>query len=422
LGFSGSGLSGIDSTSVAFVLCPRLNAAGRLAHPGKAVELLLCENYELASAKAEELNSLNTQRIEEERAIFGEIEALFEKDSSQLNERILILSGKDWHHGIVGIICSKMVARFGKPCAVISTDGDTAKGSFRSVKGFSVVSALKYCGDLLVNFGGHAGAGGLSVKDENISAFKERLLEYAKIHHESMPVPEVVADLCPDSHDITVENIENLDALQPFGEGNPVPVFYLPKCLIKNKRSLKDGKYVSFMVDYRGRELKILDFYRRYADFWYSSGDTVDLMVTFDINEYNGNRDISIKVVDIRLTGINQDKYFAAKNVYEKIKDDNPQEIDQKLYSRIIPDDSQIKATYDIIKNSFCLDEVLQKGQKSGINYCMLRVIIDIFEEMGLVQLNPATGSLKTCKTNRKADLEKSKVLTNLRKYYEQYN
>jgi single-stranded-DNA-specific exonuclease len=269
---------------------------------------------------------------------------------------------------------------------------------------------------LLIKYGGHTGAGGFSLEDGSFPEFKQKLLEYAGKFHDFMPPAEVTADLSPDAVSLTIENIEKLDALQPFGEGSPLPVFYLPNCIIKHKRPLKEGKYISFTAEYGGREFKILDFYRCYDDFWYKTGDSVDLMVTFGINEYNSSKNINAKIVDMRLSGINsaiQDKFFAAKSVYEKII--RNEEIDSKLYSRIIPSNSEMKKAYDIVKNSASIDEISQKALKAEINYCMLRVIIDVFLEAGLVEFNPVTGSIRIIKTEEKADFSKSAVLTKLK-------
>ncbi|MCL2035805.1 MAG: single-stranded-DNA-specific exonuclease RecJ [Oscillospiraceae bacterium] len=432
---AGLGESHIDSTALAFILCPRINAAGRLAHPGKAVELLLCENHEIASAKAEELNALNRQRVEEEREIISQIEKLLSENPRLLKQRVLVLSGKDWNPGIIGIIASRMVTRYGKPCVVITHEVasttakaeqeqraaaspsagclTTAKASCRSVGGFSVYEMLAFCGDLLVNFGGHAGAGGFSLESEKIEALTERIHEYARTRFTVMPELEVGADSIPNAHDINVENVEKLEMVQPFGEGNTVPIFYLPNCLIKSKRPLKEGKYISFTAEYQGRDFKVLDFSRSYADFWYKIGDMVDLMLNFSINEYNDSKDVSMKIVDIRLSGLSQDRFFLAKATYEQVVRD--EEIDGNLYSRIVPGDSDMKRAYDIIRNSGCLDEIVQRGVKSGINYCMLRVIIDVFEEMGLLTLNPVTGGIEMNKSGTKADLNKSEVLINLK-------
>jgi single-stranded-DNA-specific exonuclease len=307
-----------------------------------------------------------------------------------------------------------MVTRFGKPCVIITTDGSTAKGSCRSVKDFSIHEMLKHCGDLTIKFGGHSGAGGLTIEDKNIDSFRARVLQYAKDKFPTMPAAQVIADCCPESADITVDNVEKLDALQPFGEGNPLPIFCLTNCLIKYKRPLKEGKYTSFNVDYNGREFKVLDFSRQYADFWYKVGDSVDLMLNFSINEYNGSKDISMKIADIRLCGINQDRYFAAKNTYEQIARSEFEDIDSNLYQRIIPTNTDMKKVYDIIKDSFCLEQVSQSAVKSGINYCMLRVIIDVFTSAGLIEFNRVSGNIKVVK-GAKADLEKSDILVKLK-------
>jgi single-stranded-DNA-specific exonuclease len=410
------------SMTMAFTVCPRINAAGRFSDASKAVELLLCENHEIAAAKAQELNALNLQRGEEERRILAQIDEYLSANPALLNERMLFLaSGANtadtpgWHHGVIGIIASRMVNRTGKSCAVITRDGDCARGSMRSVGEFSSVAALTYSADLLTKFGGHAGAGGFSLESANVPAFKQRLAEYAATLA-GTPTVEISADCCPSADTLTLENIEALELLQPFGEGNPVPVFCMTDCRIKHKRPLKEGKYVSFTCEYLGREYKFLNFASRYADFWYKVGDTVDIMANIDVNEWAGARSISIKVIDMRLSGLlngaAQDRVFAAKEVYEAIK--RGEKIDEKLYPRIIPGDSDLKAAYNLIKDTFCLDEVVQRGILAGRNYCMLRIIVDVFAEVGLIEFEKAGCEYRVIK-GIKADLSKSEVLTNLK-------
>ncbi|MDR0197354.1 MAG: single-stranded-DNA-specific exonuclease RecJ [Oscillospiraceae bacterium] len=404
---------GMDAVSAAYVICPRINAAGRFSDPAKAAELLLCEDEQTAYDRASELNELNAARAEIERGITAEIQERLSADPSPLSERVLVLTGEDWHRGIIGIISAKMASRFDKPCVVISASGGTAKGSCRGVNGFSVHGMLKFCGDLLTRFGGHASAGGFTILSENIGAFKARALDYAKRYHDVMPAAEIRADGQPAPSDITVENIEKLNALQPFGEGNPVPVFYLPECAVKRKRPLKNGKYTSFDIEYKGLELKILDFSGVFADFWYKAGDIIDLMVSLGINEYNGVTGISVKMVDMRLSGLNQERYFAAKGAYEKIA--RGEEIDRKLINRVIPDDAKMKKVYDIVKNAPCLEEVAQRALKADVNYCMLRIILDMFSEAGLIEFNRSTGGIGLRETGEKADLSQSATFLKLR-------
>jgi single-stranded-DNA-specific exonuclease len=417
-----------DATKVTFIIVPRINAAGRLAHAGKAVELLLCESHELASAKAQELIALNTARIEEERRIIAEIEEYMKSAPNVLNERVLVLSGKDWHHGIIGIIASRMVERFGKPCVIVTTDSKTreSKGSFRSPTGFSAVDSLAYCKDLLSKFGGHAGAGGFSLDENAIPDFKKRLQKFAAAEFAEsgiLPLDEKAADVRPRPETLTVENIEKLEHLQPFGEGNPVPVFCLTQCLIKHKRPLKEGKFVSFTIEYiqgSRNEFKVLEFSRSYVDFWYKVGDVVDIMANIDVNEYNGVKSLSIKVVNMRLSFLpgTQDRFFAAKDTYEKIKRGETDDIDTKLFARIIPTDDHMKKAYNLLKNALCLEEVTQRGLLLKLNYCMLRVIIDIFVESGLMEFDAVTQYIKLLpqpQSGGKADLANAPTLIHLK-------
>jgi single-stranded-DNA-specific exonuclease len=410
-----------DSTTAAFMICPRINAAGRFATAGKAVELLLCENPEIANSKAAELNSLNVLRGEEERRILAEIEEHTAVNPGTLHERVLILANTppaaSWHHGVIGIIASRLVTRFGKPCVIITIEeSGIARGSMRSVGEFSAVAALTHCADLLTTYGGHTGAGGFSLNQADVPAFRKRLLEFAA--GEPVPVAEIIADCVPSPAELTLDAVAALERLQPFGEGNPVPVFCMTGCKIKHKRPLKEGKYVSFMCEYAGREYKFLDFATRYADFWYKIGDTVDIMANIDINEYNGTESLSIKVIDMKLSGVNWTdcataaRFFAAKDTYEAIK--RGEEIDSKLYSRIIPSDDDCKRVYNIIKDTFSLNEAVQRGLQSGLNYCMIRIIADVFAEVGIVKMNPVNGELGIVK-GVKADLSESELLSKLK-------
>ncbi|MCL2755180.1 MAG: DHH family phosphoesterase, partial [Oscillospiraceae bacterium] len=414
--------SAIDSQTIAFMLAPRINAAGRMERADIAADLLLCESEEFGYTQAARLTALNTARGEEEKRILEEINAQLAENPALLNERVLVLSGQGWHHGVIGIIAARMVTRFGKPCFVISRDehGGLSKGSARNVSGFSVIDALNTGKELLYKYGGHIGAGGFSLEEENIAEFTQRLYDFCQEQYSelgSSPVAQITADLSPDNSDLTVANVKGLAELGPFGEGNPVPVFYLAGCTITHKRPLKEGKYIAFTAQYRGTERKLLEFGKPYADFWYKIGDVVDVMVNIDINEYNGNESLSIKVIAMRLSGITrmQERFFAARDVYEQIAKRQYSKIDSALYARIIPDEACLKAVYDLLKScAFSVDEVVQRGLHGGMNYCMLRVAIDVFSEVGLIELNPVSGEFKLV-TGVKADLNKSALLGQLK-------
>jgi single-stranded-DNA-specific exonuclease len=284
---------------------------------------------------------------------------------------------------------------------------------------------LTFCSDLLEHFGGHSGAGGFSVTNENIPGLTARIQEFAKQNHNIMPIVEVVADSVPDAAELSVENVADLSALDPFGEGNPTPVICMKNCVIKHKKPLKDMEYTSFIVQYQNRDFKVLDFgrcYSHYSEFWYKAGDVVDIMVSPFVNDFSGHDEVNCKLIDIRLAGLTcvQDRYFAAKDIYERIR--REEEIDDKLYPRIIPSDDDMKKVYTIIKSTTCvdgvcltfIDELTQRGLAAGINYCMLRVTLDVFEQAGLIEINYSNGAIKTIK-HVKANLSESNVLVKLR-------
>ena len=420
----------IDATKIAFSIAPRINAAGRYSAAGKAVDLLLCENYGIATAKADELCQFNIRRTTEEREILNDIEERIAADPGILAGRLLILYGKNWNSGIIGIVCSKLVSKYRKPCVIISgnvREGEIdpyadnegkrlCKGSFRGVPPFSVHAALTECGDWLEKYGGHTLAGGFSILRENVNNFAQYLFRYTSVNHGDDPImATVTADLVPAPSDITVEQVRKLQELQPFGEGNRQPVFCLPQCRLKGKRSLKDGKYVSFTVDYQGLEIKVLDFSCTYAAFWYWANCYVDLMVTFEINEFNSVTSVNAMLVDMRLSAIEQDKVIAAKGVYDKFALKEYKRIDPALLPRITPTDEEMKQVYDILKHSRFLDEVLQKGLCVGVNYCKLRVAIDIFEEVKLIEVNYSSGLIRLNADAPKVSIADCDILRRLR-------
>jgi hypothetical protein len=171
---------------------------------------------------------------------------------------------------------------------------------------------------------------------------------------------------------------------------------------------------VSFTANYQGREFKFLQFYGTYADFWYKIGDTVDVMTNIDINEYNDVTSLSIKVLDMRLSGITevQERVFAARDVYERLT--RGEEIDPKLYSRITPADSDMRTVYDLVRNAFSLDEVIQRGLHSGLNYCMVRAAFDVLCELKLLEFCKATNGFRV-EAGKKVDLSASALLQKLK-------
>ncbi len=401
----------INSTSIAFTLCPRINAAGRYEHAARAVELFLCENNELAKSKAELLSQLNTKRREAEADIISEIEKQISENPSLLDQRVLIISGENWHHGVIGIVSARILEKYGKPNMIISFNGVEGRASARSIDGFSLYKLLTYCSDLLEKFGGHTKAAGFSIEKGNLETFKQRVYEYCAINHSNMPVHTINADFEISAKDLTEKNLDDVSLLEPFGENNPEPVFLFKNCIIKSTRALKNGKYTSFEIDFEGKSYKALCFSTAFADFIYNINDNVDIIGVPQLNEYQGKISIIIKVKDMRYCGFKQERYFNAISTYQKLR--LGENVDKKLLNRIIPNRDDMKTVFDIIKNNSNLEKAEIIALSQRINTCMFRVAVDSFEELGIIKLDKLSNNIKINK-GVKAKLSESELLKKL--------
>lgn len=406
----------VTSSLAAFTLCPRINAAGRFSHAKEAAELFLCDNPSLHRKMAENLTQLNHMRQEEEKKILSEIDEMTDKNPLILKQRVLILSGKGWSHGVIGIVASKLLSRYGKPVLIITEEGELSRGSARSVEGFSLFRMLTELSDYTVKFGGHTKAAGFTVETARTEEFKNAVYGYAKRNYTQMPLDSLKAEAVLSGAELTIENIESLDYFQPFGEGNPEPLFCLKNAVIKSTRSLKDGKYTAFNAEVDGREFKVLNFRCAYGDFPYGEGDSVDMLVNADINDYNGRRTVSLKLADIRKSGFSQERYFAAKSAYERLC--LGEDVTEVPPGRIIPDRETQKTVYDIIKRSSSLSACADMAADRGINYCLFRVTLDAFESVGLVRISEARDRTEKLRVSGKTDLDGCSLLQGLRKRF----
>lgn len=403
----------LSSTNVSFTVCPRINAAGRYGDPKIAAELLLSDDAPLADSRAERLCEMNTGRQNAEKEIMAQVMRELRENPALLNRRVLVVKGEGWNSGIIGIISARLLSKYGKPCIVLSVDGDTARGSARSTGELSLFDMLDSLKELLVRFGGHIKAAGLTIETEKIEELKRRIYEYSE-RLPAYPIDTLCADMEITAREMTLENIELLERMQPFGEQNPVPVFLLRCCVIKSVKPLKEGKYVSFGFSYQGLELRALSFNMSFAEFGYPVGASVDIMANIEINEYNERKSLCVRVRDIRLSGIAQDKFFAALQTYETLK--NGGTVEPRLLARIIPQLGDMKKAYDILKKSPGLEIAAETALASGINYCMFRVIIDVLEEFGLAEHDVSEGTVRLVPSESKADLTKSVCLNKLRR------
>ncbi|NLK70183.1 MAG: single-stranded-DNA-specific exonuclease RecJ [Clostridiales bacterium] len=411
-----SGLAGkeITSTSIGFMIAPRINASGRFGSPKQAVELLLCEDPDEAQRLANELNALNNERKKIENKIMLKIAEQVTENPEMLNERVLIFSGEDWHHGVIGIVASRMVERFGKPSFVITVEGDVARGSVRSFGEFSVFKCLEYCSELLLRYGGHKSAGGFSIATDKIPDFVEMVKQYALTYHDIMPDLTIEVDklLLPD--DINGENINSLKMLEPFGEGNRQPLFSIYGAIIDSIISLSNGAHTKLKLIYGNKYFYAMMFRTKVSDISMQKGEKWDFIVSLENNSYSDKTTCILLVKDYRKSGIKQLGYFSAKSIYEKYL--RGEEIPYEYYTKICPVRDEMIKVYKLIPSSgIDLDTLFMKLAASDINYCKMKATIDILRELNLVNYNAYEQKVSLIPAKRKVNLEESSCLKKLR-------
>jgi single-stranded-DNA-specific exonuclease len=301
------GLTGktIDSYQVAFMLAPRVNAAGRMSTPDIATRLLLATDNALeneARALAQQLNDENLKRQQEEADLVAQARKAIETDPAVGAHNVLVVGGAGWHRGVIGIAASKLVDAYHKPAIVLSIDGDVAHGSCRSIPDFDMLDALERCADLFVKFGGHRQAAGLTMEAGRVPEFRERINGWAdEVLHPDQLRPRLRIDAPLSLNGITHDLVRGLDALGPFGMGNPRPVFHAaPVEIVDGPRTLKE-RHLKMTFSQQGRRFRAIAWRAaERADFLEKHRAGVNLAFSLDRNEYQGETYLELNVCDIR--------------------------------------------------------------------------------------------------------------------------
>ena len=301
------GLTGktIDSYQVAFMLAPRVNAAGRMSTPDIATRLLLATDSSLeneARTLAQQLNDENLKRQQEEADLVAEARKAIETDPAVGAHNVLVVGGPGWHRGVIGIAASKLVDTYHKPSIVLSIDGDVAHGSCRSIPDFDMLDALERCSDLFVKFGGHRQAAGLTMESARVPEFRQRINRWAdEVLHPDQLRPRLRIDAPLSLNGITHDLVRGLDALGPFGMGNPRPVFHAaPVEIVDGPRTLKE-RHLKMTFSQQGRRFRAIAWRAaERAEFLEKHRSGVNLAFSLDRNEYQGETYLELNVCDIR--------------------------------------------------------------------------------------------------------------------------
>lgn len=395
----------ITSESIGFGIAPRINSAARLGDPKQALTLLLCDDEEYAAEIAQELEELSLSRKEEDKRIMEEVERIIKEKPEILYQRVMVIWGEGWHNGVIGITAAKILEKYGKPCILISINGEEAKGSARSIEGFSIIDAISSCGDKLLRYGGHAMAAGLTVKTEALEAFCEGIQQYAEENYEEMPQYVQRIDRLLHPSEITVGEISKLSALEPFGCANESPVFAMRKLTVEGIYPIGDNKHIRLKLGRDGTAVSAVYFGVTAKNFPFKVGEVVDIAVACSINEYNGEERVTVRILDIRLSELRQEMIFDGKAAYEKYCKSGI------LDKENIPDREDFSVIYKYLRNCngyrFGYERLCERVSGEGINYCKMRLILDVFADEGLIEITNEDGTeiIEVAKYEGRADI-----------------
>ncbi len=407
----------VNSGLVGFGIAPRINAAGRIAHAMKAVDLLLADTAERAEALAVELCEINTHRQTEENRIAEQAYAMIEAQLADAAARgvpppsIIVLEEDGWMQGIVGIVASRITEKYGLPSILISFEGaitgdpsplDVGKGSGRSVKGLNLVDALADSRDLLVRFGGHELAAGLTVRRADIPDFRERINAYAADRlTEDMTAVRFEADCEAQMADLTMQLAEELEQLEPFGVGNQTPLFILRDAVVQKIIPLGAGKHTKLMIYRDGVILQAIWFSKSTTGLPFVAGDTVDVLFQLNINDYQGVRSLQLIVQDMRISEHYAEACRREEARLREVLSGAPITPEEHL----VPTREEIAGVFTVLRSDARLGNrsiserhLLERANRGGsvrepLGTVKLRLIIQILNEMGVCRVkDPIDG------------------------------
>ena len=297
-----SGYTKIDSNSISFGIAPRINACGRMGKAEDALELFLSKNYNEVSELAKRLNDYNKLRQDTEKEIYENAIKQIEQNKLDKNNSIIV-GGHNWHHGVIGIVSSKITEMYFKPSILLSFEEDgIGTGSGRSIPGFDLHEALTKCLDNVEKFGGHSMAVGLTVKKEKFEEFKKEFEQIATKSNVSEIIPVINIDAKIDFSAINKDMVESLKQLEPFGEGNKMPVFVFKNLKIDSIRALSEGKHLKLTLKEGNTVVNAIGFNIGNLADEYRIGDKIDVVGVLEVNSFNGVESLQINIKDIMRT------------------------------------------------------------------------------------------------------------------------
>ena len=413
----------LNSVAIGYTLAPRLNASGRMGCASLAAELLLTGDPARGEELAARLCQLNRERQTIEACISQECQELAEALPPE-RRYALVLAGKHWHQGVVGIVASRLAEKYSCPAFMICLQDGKGKGSCRSFGGFNLFAALEHCAGLLEGFGGHELAAGFTIREENISAFTAAMNDYVRRCTGGSEMVSALDIDCrvEDVGILTLEEVEGLDLLEPYGAGNPKPVFFLPGCLITALSEVGGGRHLKLKLTSGGRSFDAIFFSATGAEMGVTQGDRVDVAFTPQINEYRGWRSVQLQVCDLRpaLT-----RAQAERALFEKFRRGEP--LTRREAAALLPSREEFVVLWRYLKGhagQSPLEETAHRlarniARSAGRRETVMRTLVclEVFDERGLIQLEHTTDHLHIAlrSVEGKVNLDESWILRRLR-------
>ncbi len=408
----------INSSNVAFTLVPRINAGGRLGSSEKSVNLLLTEDEDEAVTIADKLGMDNRERQIIEKEILASIDEEVRRTPNIVNDKILVFAGKGWHQGVVGIAASRIKDIYDKPTIIIGIDDDgVARGSGRSVEGFSLCDAVFACSEHLTHYGGHPMAVGISLEKEKINDFRKAINAYCKDIKMPYNILHIDCKLNPNQLDLSI--LDCLSYIEPCGASNPSPIFGLYNMTVIATKEIGNGNHMRITLSRGQGQVPVYAVYfnHNFQSCSYRNGDIVDVAVSLDRNIYNGQENLSVIIKDIKYSQSNNEELIDSERIFDKFA--KRYKLTKNEVMSILPTRNDFAYVYRFLKQNkgFIYGEyALVNALNYKISMGKLIVILYSMKELGLINwLQGLYQSIIEMKESGKVNLEDSVFIKKLK-------
>ena len=411
------------TVTIGYGLAPRINAAGRMEQAGTALELLLTQDPQRGQELAQELCQLNRLRQAIELEIFQHCDQLL-THTPTLSAPVIVLAGEGWHQGVIGIVASRLAEKYACPAFMISLDGDKGKGSCRSFGGFNLFGALERCAPLLDSYGGHELAAGFSIRRDNIPAFRAALCQLVEEFAGHQPMESSLDVDCEIPHCslLSTQDVESLSLLEPFGSGNPKPVFLLRSVCVLSHTDVGGGRHLKLKLRRDGVAMDAIFFSANTAACGIENGQRLDIAFTLQINQFRGNRTVQLQLCDLRPAPTRSQ---LERSLFRRLQ--AGETLSPWEASLMLPQRRDFAHLWRYLEQLCAagpaqapMDQLLRQVTRSFSghrSYGKALVCLHVMDERGLIQVavQNQQATVRLCRPREKVDLEQAGMMRQLR-------